>query len=351
MKHISIFLMLLFFAWNVQGQDLASKEQELVELLDKLRAAKDDAEKGKANIAFKKSLEQAMLMTGAFDYPFSQLKTLGTIKSPDNYFRLFNWNIEKDDYTQTYYCYILLYDDKKKEYKTIELKDNSFMLPQKPTEILEATDWYGALYYRIIPMKKGSKTLYTVLGWDGNNSASTMKVIDVFNFVGNTVKLGSPVFRMPKETHKRIFFEFAKKTTMHLNYEEKYQRIIFDHLAPESPALAGMYSMYLPDLSNDAFVLKDGKWYFVEDVIGVNEKGDDVITVSYFDEKSGQIKERKLKNKWQEPSNTHVATTPEEQEKQVEKKQNEAKKSGKKPKKNPQSYNPVNSSLKKGKKR
>lgn len=347
-----LFSVCLFF--EAKTQSLEENESELLFLLDGLRSAKDDSEKNQANAKFRSKLEETIRMAGAFDYPFSRLKTMGSIKSPDNAFRLFNWNVEQDDLTQVYYCYILSFDERKKDYKIIELKDNSMMLPQKPSEILEADNWYGALYYKIIPMKKGSKTLYTVLGWDGNNSVSTMKVIDVFNFSGSTVRLGSPVFKMPKETLKRVFFEFAKKTTMYLSYEEQYNRIIFDHLAPESPALTGLYSMYVPDLSHDAFAFDAGKWFLVEDVVGINAKGEDMITVSYVDDKTGEVKERKIKNKWQEPSKSHVATTPEDQLKEQageNPKQNEIKQEKHNNGKQPQSYNPMTDAKKKKKRK
>lgn len=349
---IILFVSCIFTFSTVKSQDLSEHETELVHLLDVLRSAKDNTEKNQANVQFKAKLEETIRLDGAFEYPFSQLKTMGSIKSPDNEFRLFNWNVEQDDMTQKYYCYVLTFDDRSKKYKVIELKDNSFMLPQKPTEILEADNWYGALYYKIIPMKKGSKTVYTVLGWDGNNSSSNMKVLDVLNFSGGTVRLGSPVFKFPKETLKRVFFEFSKKTTMYMSYEEQYGRIIFDHLAPETPALTGMYSMYVPDLSHDAFLLDDGKWYMVEDVIGVNAAASETITVSYKDDKTGEIKERKIKNKWEEPSKSHVATTPEDQmkEQSEDKKGQSEVKSNHKPDRNqPQSYNPVNKKKKKKK--
>lgn len=352
MKIILLIVLLCPFL-TLFGQDLSENEAELVHLLDELRAAKDDYEKETANAKFKSKLEETIQMSGAFDYPFSQLRTMGSIKSPDNEFRLFNWNVEQDDMTQKYFCYILTFDERSKKYKIIELKDNSFMLPQKPTEILEADNWYGALYYKIIPMKKGSKTVYTVLGWDGNTSASTMKVIDVLNFSAGTVRLGSPIFKLPKENLKRMFFEFSKKTTMYMSYEEQYNRIIFDHLAPETPALTGLYSMYVPDLSHDAFVLDAGKWYLIEDVVGVNAAASETVTVSYKDEKTGQIKERKIKNKWEEPSKSHVATTPEDQMKeQAADNQKKPDQGSAKPIKGnqPQSYNPVNKTKKKKRK-
>lgn len=355
MKCFKFFVTVVFSLtiFHSQSQDLSGEEGELNHLLSILREAKNDTEKSTANSAFKAKLEEVIGLNGAFDYPFSQLKTLGSIKSPDNTFRLFNWNVENDDMTESYYCFVLTFDERTKKYKTIELKDNSIMLPQKPTEILEADNWYGALYYKIIPMKKGSKTVYTLLGWDGNNSSSTMKMIDVLVFSGGTVRLGSPIFKQQKETLKRVFFEFAEKTTMYLNYEEQYNRIIFDHLIPESPALKGLYSMYIPDLSYDAFVLENGKWYLKEDVIGVNKAEEETVSIEYIDDKTGELKERKIKNKWEEPSKSHVATTPEDQMKEEQSSPTEhpstLKGSKKENRKNPQSYNPVNNPKKKKK--
>lgn len=334
------FLFIFSFLSPSFGQKLDESEQELLSLLDNLRAAKDNSEKKQANDLFKKKIEETIQLTGAFDYPFSQLKTLGSIKSPDNEFRLFNWNVEQDDMSQKYYCYILKFNDRSKDYDVIELKDNSMMLPHRPSDILESDNWYGALYYHIIPVKKSGKTVYTVLGWIGNNNSSTMKVIDVLSFSGKTVRLGSSIFKSGKEMAKRVFFEYAKKTTMYLSYEEKYNRIIFDHLSPETPALVGMYSMYVPDLSYDAYVFENGRWILVEDVIGTNAKGAETITISVKDEKTGEIKETKIKNKWEEPSKSHVATTPEDQQKEVGAEKT-VEKAEKLTRKQPESYNPV----------
>jgi len=330
------------------GQTLHDRELVLEQLLAELRLAKNDETKRLANKKFKEELERTILMPNSFDYPFDRLKTLGTITSPDTVFRLFNWNVEQDDLTQKYYCYILKLDARKDRYHLIELIDNSFMLSPRPTEILTADNWYGALYYQIIPIKKNSKTLYTVLGWDGNNSISTIKVIDVLTFTGSSVRLGNPIFRMGKDLHKRIFFEFAKKTTMYMSYESKYERIVFDHLSPEAPSLEGMYSMYLPDLSYDAFVSEKGRWNLVEDIVAINKKDNEYVTISYIDTKTGDVKSKKVKNKWEKPSESHVATLPEERIEEDRTKNNTfPPQTSTTSKQKSRSYNPVDGSGKK----
>lgn len=359
MKIVAFIFTVSFFSFSYSfGQSLEEREQQLVSLLNDLRSSENNQQKAIANKAFQTYLEETIALPGAFDYPFSELTTLGSLKSSDNLIRLFNWNIEQDDQSQKYYCYILRFDPKKKEYEISELKDNSIMLPAKPTEILEADMWYGALYYKILPIDKGSKTAYTLLGWDGNTSLSSMKVMDVLYFAGKSPRLGSPVFKNNGETLKRVFFEHSKKTTMYLNYDEQQDRIILDHLSPETPSMKGIYSFYVPDLSYDAYELRGNKWYLKEDVIGVNKQTASKITVSSYDEKSGTIKEKEIKNKWIDPSDMdapaggaqHVATKPEQEDGINEEETKKEKVSRNDRKNSPKSYNPLTNKKSKRKK-
>lgn len=317
-----IFLVFIFIVSIASAQtdtSLVSREDKLVVLLNDLRAAENDSDKKATNKLFKEYLRETIALEGAFTYPFSKLKTVGFVDSPDGLLRIINWNVEQDDQSQKYYCYILRVDPKKNKVEISELTDNSFMLPPRPDGILEANNWYGALYYKIVPIEKGSKTMYTVLGWDGNNSMSTVKLIDVLYFSGDNPKLGSPIFKLKDSTVKRYFFEHSKKTSMSLKYEEQYDRLIFDHLSPEAPNLAGFYSFYVPDLSYDAFVLEGNKWVFKEDVIGINKATDEKTEVYVKNERTGKVEKKQIKNKWENPEDEdapdggspHIAVLPE----------------------------------------
>ncbi|MFN5418595.1 MAG: hypothetical protein ACK5B9_16165 [Flavobacteriia bacterium] len=329
---------------------LYNREQQLKIYLNDLRAATDNASKEQKNKVFKEYLAQTIEIGGAIDYPFAELKTMGSIKSPDNSFRLFNWNIEQDDRTNKYFCYILRFDDKKKEWKTIELIDNSASMPPRPDEILDEKNWYGALYYKIIPIEKSNKTLYTILGWDGNVSSNT-KLVDVLSFSGNKVKLGNAIFKMNDGLHKRLFFEHSKKAFMSLNYDEARNRIVFDHLSPETPSLVGFYEYYVPDFSYDELVFKNNKWIVQEDIVGVNNKSEQSYTLKFLNKKDGDVVSKEVKNKWVDPSdknapggaNTHTASLPENSNGNVTQETNNAKSpkiKNKKEKKNEFSMNP-----------
>ncbi len=330
MKNLAFICSLFFVSLNVFSQSdslLISKEKELARLLNDLRSAKTDKDKFEKNKIFKTYLEEIIGFPGVFDYPFESLKTLGTIKSDDDLLRLFNWNIELDDHSQKYYCYILRYDTKKKKYFISELIDNSVALPMRPDDVLDANNWYGALYYKLIPIEKGSRTFYTILGMDANNSMSNVKIIDVLYFAGNSPRLGSPIFKNYDETVKRVFFEYSKKAYMSLKYEEQYNRIIFDHLSPETPGMEGYYAYYVPDFSYDSYVLSKNKWYLKEEVVAVNPKSKEKIKVYVQNKRTGKLELKEVDNDWVDPSDekapagpsVHVARTPEGEIEEVKK--------------------------------
>lgn len=295
-------------------------EAQLSIQLSNLREAKSDADKKKLNYTFKEQMRKMLEMKGSFHYTFTKLKTVGIIDSPDKKLRIVNWNVELNEGVQLYTCFLQHVQDKKETIQLIELTDNSFVLPNKPDIVLDQDNWYGALYYQIIPVERSSKTLYTVLGWDGNTTMSTMKVIDIFSISGKTVKMGAPVFKTPDGTFKRMFYEYAEDAVMSLRYEKEGDRILFDHLSPQSPNLAGIYSYYVPDLSYDAFVWKGNKWQLKQDVIGLNAPEEEKINVYVQTGENGEIEKRTIRNKWQNPSddktpvggNVHVAVTKEE---------------------------------------
>jgi len=317
-KFLFSFTVLMSSSAMLFGQDaIATQEIELDILLDSLRAAKTDATRESWNSQFKKQMLQSLNEPSAMTYPFARLETIGKIDSPDNLMRIICWNVEQQDGSQKYYAFVLKVDERKDSHKVIELIDRSDILMPRTDEVLDAENWYGALYYKIIPIEKNNKTYYTLLGWDGASTASNIKLIDVLYFAGNSLKLGSPIFKNGNETKRRVYMEHSEKTTMTLRWEEDQQRIIFDHLSPETPTMEGFYEYYVPDLSYDAYVYNGSKWVLVEDVIGVN-KDTEVVKVRTINPRTEEIEEAEVDNKWIDPTSggapgskeVHVAMTP-----------------------------------------
>jgi hypothetical protein len=301
-----IFVFVVSFSFAQKDSLLHQREKELEIKLNTLRSATSDFVKENVNEEFKKLLLETIQLEGAFSHPFKSLKTLGTIVSPDESFRMFNWNIEQEDQSQKYYCYILKKDERKHKYVIIELQDKSFMLPPRPEDVLTEDQWYGALYYKIIPFEKSGKKYYTLLGWDGNNGFSNIKLIDVLYFSGKHAKLGNAVFKTKDGIQKRVFFEYSKRAFMSLNYDEQRGRIIFDHLSPESPGMEGFYEYYVPDMSYDAFTFKDNKWHIVEDVVGLNNSTPKKIEIKTLNTQTGDVVSKEVKNSWIDPTNEYA---------------------------------------------
>lgn len=320
MKNV-ILISILFITSSIFSQGiLEKKERELAALLTDLRSATTNAETKEKNDIFKKEMAKVLLEEGALYHPFSSLTTVGFIDSPDKMIRIVNWNVEQEDQTQRYFGFVIHYDKRKKKTYVNELKEDVWGI-RHPEGILTADQWYGGLYYKIIPMKKGRKIVYTVLGWDGLDAMSTMKFVDVLYVNGSNVKFGSPIFKLNGETKYRVFYEYSDNATMVLNYEEQRNRIMMDHLSPESPSLKGHRAFYVPDLSYDALVLTNGKWILKEDVIGVNSGNGEKTTVEVFNKEKGKNETVEIKNTWQDPSastpvgdNKHQAALPEETE-------------------------------------
>lgn len=340
---VLVGIIAFFFIGQTLAQDqvMEAHENDLLVLLEDLRASQNNAQKEERNSDFTKALKTVLENKSALNYNFTKLSTVGFIDSPDELVRIVNWNIEQDDKTQRYYGFVLHYDKRKKRYNVTELIEDRYGIKQ-PDNIVTSDKWYGALYYKIIPVKRGSKTIYTVLGWDGNTSMSNIKLVDAMYLTGKTVKFGSPIFKIGKDIKRRLFYEHSEKTTMILKYENNRDRIMMDHLSPESPSMRGYFSFYVPDLSYDALKFEAGKWILHEDVIGINDSYQDDKQVVYVkDPRTGKLKKQVIQREWQNPEdleapaggNEHVAVTPEGEAK-------DEKKDGRRRRKDNNGYDP-----------
>ena len=253
---------------------LVNKEKEINAQLLKVRATRDDQMRMLENESLEHLIESILAYPGSFDYPFESFQTLSTLRSPDNVFRLFNWNIEDNNGLNSHYCYMILPSRADKPNEVIKFKEDNVTIPPRPENLLLPTTWYGALYYKIIPVEKGNKTLYTMIGYNGGSRNTNKKILDVFYFKGKTLRLGYPLFQESagsKQLLKRVFFEYSEKATIAVNFNDQLDAIVFDHLVPETPNLTGMYDFYVPDMTYDGYTWGGSIWEYKEDLVAVNK--------------------------------------------------------------------------------
>lgn len=270
---LSIFLLLAVIFTSAQDNTAKIKDLEM-KAVKQLREARqfNTLELQYEPIkAFEETVREIMTFDEAFDFKFDSLgKLISTIKSPDGAFRIFNWNMMYGEYEEEkYYCLIMKKDPKDGTFVTIELWDKSNdMSPMVEFDALTEKKWFGCLYYSILPIRKGTSTIYTMLGWDGNTMLSNKKIIETMKFhKKDQVKFGEAMFKSDDDkTKRRIIFEYTKQAVMSLKFEEtkKEQFIVFDHLTPLTNG--GDYGPWkAPDLSFDAYALQNGKWVYVKD--------------------------------------------------------------------------------------
>ena len=189
---------------------------------------------------------------------------MSRVDAPDGRFRLLTWNVPHADGGHRYHGLLLVQERKRRVVH--ELQDRTRSIEQPERRGLTADQWYGALYYQVIPTRKGGRTWYTLLGWKGHSAVETRKVIEVLSFRGSAPQFGAPLFGEGRMRDLRRVYGFSFQNTMSLKWDEAGQRIVLDHLSPTKPEFAGQPAFMGPDLSYDAYVWEKDHWRFERDV-------------------------------------------------------------------------------------
>ena len=227
--------------------------------------AETDELKYKANKEYRTLIKRVIQKKGSFEYNFNTLKTVSILQK--NKLKIYNWAIPLTDGSFKYFAF-LQFQQSKNDFLIVELIDKSDQIKSPENKVLTAKSWYGALYHKLIYNKNLGENYYTLLGWDGNNNLTNKKIIDVINISGNgMVRMGAPIFKMPKKTKKRIIFEYSEDVVMSLKYHEKIKKIVYDVLIPSSSKLKGIYEYYGPSLEMfDALYIENSKWNYQNDI-------------------------------------------------------------------------------------
>ena len=135
----------------------------------------------------------------------------------------------------------------------------------------------------------GQKTSYALLGWKGNNTKTSKKVIDILSFDENAATFGKAIFEGPKNTpvKNRIVFEYNRQNTMTLRLDKKEQLIAFDHLALIDSTMTGNFEYYASDSSFDGYRLVGNKLKLIENIELNNDPND--LDELYIDPKRKDI--------------------------------------------------------------
>jgi len=223
----------------------------------------NDLERKNANYQFIKTLVSALKTPNSFQFPFDSVKTISILRSPDSKFKIFTWPIMNDDGSYRFYGAIQM--NTGGPLKLFPLEDYSPLLQHPEDSVVDNRKWYGAEYYKIIPVY-GNTPYYVLLGWKGNTPKSTKKVIEILSFKNDNPQFGMPVFNEKGKNRKRIIFEYTRQASMLLRYVPEQNLIVFDNLAPPDKKFKDNPETYGPDLTYNGYKLRNGKWEYVDNL-------------------------------------------------------------------------------------
>lgn len=242
---------------------LNDTEKQLNALFLEMDSAQTDAIKLIYNDSIKSALKQVLQYEESFKYPFSKLNRMGTVMAYDKSMRVFSWNIvlEKN------YGYEALFVSKEGRIDSLSRISNLVQPDEKAAYHTE--NWYGCLYYQIVPYKvrPSKEKVYLLCGWSQFKPYTQFKVLDVVSWnQQGRLQLGWPLFKIDdRYEKKRIVFEYYWQVKMYLDYDKRKKRIVFDHLSPLKKT-GPLSQMWGPDMSVDCFKRKRKGWYFQEDI-------------------------------------------------------------------------------------
>lgn len=270
-KKLFIAVVFLSFSLSLLAKpvSLSQGEEELNALFQKLKEEESDSIKSCINDSIYQLFSSLLQRKNTFDYPFQDLKYLGKRVAKDRKVAIYTWSYPENGVAK----YSGIVQQKtSKGMRVFPLKQAQKAYAPKEIVPISAQNWYGALYFDIVPFRTKQGKVYMLLGIAQNKPFLTMKVIDVLWFEEQEAFFGLPIFEFwKKDFLHRIVFEYNEEVSITLLYEKTNKRFVFDHLEPINSGFVGDYRYYVPNSTYDAYKKNVWKWVLQEDVPVENE--------------------------------------------------------------------------------
>src|SRR5882724_1190605 len=302
-----------------EKKELRRREDSLKRLADKIVNSEDPSVRFLSDSQFVRVLVRSLKVRHSFNYPFDSLLTISRLCPPDSSFRIFTWQLKKDEHTFLQEGAIQM-NQPDGSLKLFPLFDVS-MFTGKPTDSVRSNrDWIGAIYYRIIQKSYNDRKYYTLLGFDDYNISSNKKWMEVLTFnEDGQPQFGGNYFSFEEDSanimaaklaknappklpgkdslkQKPLFrynMEYKKESSTRFNYDPEMDMIVFDHLVPEGDE-PERKDTYVPDGDFEAFKWKGGRWVHVEKVFNFTLKDGDFPMDEKMLDEAGASNEQKL---------------------------------------------------------
>jgi len=278
-NRLIIFFFVLFSFIGASAQSPLSEDdkkildtkQDSLAHYGRLIVESDDvAVRFRSDSFFTRILMRALKTKYSFYYPFDSLVNISRVYSPDSSFRIFTWQVSKDEDVHRRHGAIQM-NTPDGSLVRFPLIDRSKLIVNQTDTVTNHDWWIGAIYYRILLNEWQNKKIYTLIGYDENSIRSTKKRLEVLRFdqQGNPV-FGGPFFSFaedtnPGKTQSRFWIEYKKNGNARMVYDDDLNMIIYDHLISESNEPAKKFT-YHPDGDYEGFKWVNGKWVHIDKV-------------------------------------------------------------------------------------
>lgn len=254
----------------------------------------------RSNDDFTRMFVRSLQVKNSFYYPFDSLQTVSRLYPPDSSFRIFTWQLKKDDYMYLQKGAIQM-KTANGDLKLLPLFDASMFTAKPLDSVRTRNNWIGAIYYRVVQKTYNGKKYYTLLGFDDFGVSSNRKWMEVLTFNDN----GDPVFGGPfisfkedsaakkKATQFRFNIEYKKDARTTFNYNPELDMILYDHLISETEE-PEKKDTYIPDGDFEGFKWKNGQWVHVDKVFNFSLKDGEAPVEDLLRDKDGNVNEQKL---------------------------------------------------------
>lgn len=278
-KPIPVFILSIILSTSLFGQSQISEEdramleqkQDSLAFYGRQIVESDDvAVRFRSDSFFTRILMRALKTKHSFHFPFDSLLTISRVYAPDSAFRIFTWQVTKDEDTHRRHGAIQM-NTPDGSLVRFPLIDRTRLINSQADTITNNEWWIGAIYYRILLHEWQQKKIYTLFGYDENSIRSTKKRLEILRFDqdGNPV-FGGPFFSfaedtIPKKSQSRFWIEYKKNGNARMTYDDELGMIIYDHLISESNEPAKKFT-YHPDGDYEGFKWVNGKWVHIDKV-------------------------------------------------------------------------------------
>jgi len=300
---------------------LIKKEDSLKIYADSMINAVGAGKRFLSDSQFVKTFVRALKMSNSFLYPFDSLATVSRLYPADSSFRIFTWQLKKDDYMY-YQKGAIQMRTPDGSLKLYPLFDASMFTGKPLDSVRTRRNWIGALYYRIIQKEFNGKKYYTLLGFDDYTISSNRKWMEVLSFDDQTGEpiFGGQVISFKDDTTKvkpvlnRFDIEYKKEARTLFNYNPEMDMIIYDHLISETEE-PEKKETYIPDGDFEGFKWENGQWVHIDKVFNFKLKNGEFPQEATIKDDNGNNDEKKLME--QSEKNIQNAKKKEELEKKT----------------------------------